>query len=526
MSEEIKNLLSTKKLSPPLPREIARKIALRLGEWVNLKIYSSSLTAVEQVLFFLGQDKKGEKYLGTLVKTSELERLEDFTELQRKGRISDFSAHWQVYGLNSHNAQELKKRISFLSPHLIGLSKSFGCGDRLGIATPAHIQAVRGKDIRPVLAQQSIREMTRTGRSPQEVMDDALWGIFQEGWREGFGADADHLKTTQDIDNCVTAGFTLYTVDPGDYVDNSAEKDTPTSLKEKFSQLPWETLEVKPSDWERKYVGKTFQLTPHLSLHFHQEDFLKAAVKYGWMIVHTVTNYRYLSKKMGNNPFEFEVSIDEVFSPTSPLEHFFIAEELVRLGVNWISLAPRFIGRFEKGVDYIGDLSQFESFLKQHLSVAEYFGFYKLSFHSASDKFSLYPLISRLAGSSFHLKTAGTSYLEALRTVALVAPQLFREIFLFALDRYEEDKATYHVSADLSKIPPVYTLKDRELAKLLDLFDVRQLLHVTFGSVLRTQNEKGESLFREKLKKVLKENEEKHNQILSSHLEKHLIPFS
>jgi hypothetical protein len=87
----------------------------------------------------------------------------------------------------------------------------------LGLATPGHIRAVRavGGDIAPILAQQSMRENARTGRSPQQVMDDALWGVFQEGWREPWGADADHLKTTEDVDVCVAAGYTFFTIDPG-----------------------------------------------------------------------------------------------------------------------------------------------------------------------------------------------------------------------------------------------------------------------------------------------------------------------
>ena len=76
-----------------------------------------------------------------------------------------------------------------------------------------------------IFAQQSIREMTRTGRSPDDVMDDATWGVFQEGWRAGVGADADHLKTTADIDLCVAAGYTFFTIDPGAHVDPAADTE-------------------------------------------------------------------------------------------------------------------------------------------------------------------------------------------------------------------------------------------------------------------------------------------------------------
>jgi hypothetical protein len=99
-------------------------------------------------------------------------------------------------------------------------------GDRLGLATPGHVRAVRatGSSIAPIFAQQSIREMARTGRTPQQVMDDATWGAFLEGWTGGVGADADHLKTPADIDACLAAGFTFYTIDPGAHVDNRADR--------------------------------------------------------------------------------------------------------------------------------------------------------------------------------------------------------------------------------------------------------------------------------------------------------------
>ena len=93
--------------------------------------------------------------------------------------------------------------------------------------------------------------------------------------------------------------------------------------------------------------------------------------------------------------------------------------ELLRLGVKFVSLAPRFVGRFEKGVDYIGDLALFEAELAQHAAVQKHFGNYKISIHSGSDKFSIYPLFAKYTEGKVHLKTAGTSYLEALRVMAI-----------------------------------------------------------------------------------------------------------
>jgi tagaturonate epimerase len=110
-----------------------------------------------------------------------------------------------------------------LSP--LSLTPSFGFGDRLGLATPGHIAAVRGTKFTPIFAQQSVRENARTGRTPQHVMDDAKRAVEAENWDSPWGADADHLKTLEDITPFVEAGYTFFTVDPGEYVENAADKD-------------------------------------------------------------------------------------------------------------------------------------------------------------------------------------------------------------------------------------------------------------------------------------------------------------
>jgi hypothetical protein len=227
--------------------------------------------------------------------------------------------------------------------------------------------------------------------------------------------------------------------------------------------------------------------------------------------------YRYLVQRVGDRAFELEVSVDETETPTSPLEHLFIASELQRLGVRWVSLAPRFVGRFEKGVDYIGDLDTFSAEFAQHVAVMRALGPYKLSLHSGSDKFSIYPIVSRLAGGLVHLKTAGTSYLEALRAVAQVDPALFREILAFARERYDTDRATYHVSAQLVKVPAPDALDDADLPGLLEQFDARQVLHVTFGSVL--------DRFGERLLATVEEHERVYHDMLETHFRRHLAPF-
>lgn len=427
-----------------------------------------------------------------------------------------------VCSLTAANARELRARLPWLQPVPLGLQPSAGCGDRLGSATPGHIRAIRAVGgIAPILAQQSMRENARTGRTPQQVMDDAMWGVFEEGWRDPWGADADHLKTTADIDLCVAAGYTFYTIDPGDHVDNAAHTDELAVLREKFNVLPWQRLHDYPDAMRARYLsswGKPGGAGEVLALAFDEMSLLRAACKYGKALGHTAAMYEHVVVAKGGEPFELEVSVDETETPTSPLEHAFVASELSRLGVVWVSLAPRYVGRFEKGVDYIGDLATFDAEFAQHAEIARVLGPYKLSIHSGSDKFSIYPSMAKHTRRIAHLKTAGTSYLEALRAVAKSDPTLFREILTLARARYGEDRASYHVSADVERVPDQSELTDDGLPGVLDLFDGREVLHVTFGSVL--------AMYGDQLRAVLDANEEVYRDVLKAHFVRHLMPFS
>ncbi|MBM4019471.1 MAG: hypothetical protein FJ288_14310 [Planctomycetes bacterium] len=423
-------------------------------------------------------------------------------------------------------AAALRKTFPWTAPQAVAGRPSIGLGDRLGLATPGHVRAVRGTLYVPMLAQQSIREMSRTQRSPQDVLDDATWGVFQTGFRTGYGADADHLKNTEDIDRCAAAGFTYFTVDPGDHVDNTAAANldilAPDALADKFDALPWQALETTAADTRREYAARRVDLGGAEPLAFTEVVLHRAGAKYGRAVAHVAAMYRHLVRRLGEGKFELEISVDETDAPTTAAEHFYVARELHRMGVRWVSLAPRFVGRFEKGVDYVGDLAELERTFQAHLAVAERFGDYKLSLHSGSDKFSVYEMAARHGGRRVHVKTAGTSYLEALRVVAANESALFREILDFARCRYETDKATYHVSANLHRVPVACVLADWQLAGVLDAFDGRQVLHVTFGSVLTAGEGKR---FRARLLDALRQHEEAYAEALAKHIGRHVAPF-
>jgi tagaturonate epimerase len=428
--------------------------------------------------------------------------------------------------LSARNAAALRSRLAWLRPALVGMRTSAGFGDRLGRATPGHIRAIRatGGSIAPVFAQQSMREMGRTGRSATRVVDEAMWGVFAEGWTAGYGTDADHLKTPEDVDTCLAAGFKGFTVDPGEHVWSAADGASPADVRKAVAQLPWDVLEDSESGLLARYAGRRVDAGRH-AISFEREQVLRAAAKYGRAVAHVVRMYRHLIEKAGAGCFELEVSVDETDSPTSHAEHYYVASELRRLGVSWIGLAPRYVGRFEKGVDYIGDLAAFERDLEVHAEISRVLGPYKLSLHSGSDKFGIYPMVAAHCRGYVHLKTAGTSYLEALRALAMQDAALFREVYAFARDHYDTDKASYHVSATLERAPLPESLAAADVAALLDQFDAREILHVTFGSVLTDKLPGGSPRFYDRFMAVIDANPDVYADCLERHFRRHLEPF-
>jgi tagaturonate epimerase len=418
--------------------------------------------------------------------------------------------------LTRENAKALRQRLSWLRAVSFGVKTSFGFGDRLGVATPGHVQSVRGTVAAPIFAQQSVRENTRTGRNPQQVMDFATWGVFQAGWREAWGGDADHMKVVADIDPFIDAGYTFFTIDPGEHVDDAAETADATTLRAKVDQLAWNELESTPADL-LKQLSQTVKLDD-FTLEFDEHVIFKAAAKYGGAIAHTVRMARHLRSRMGSTPFDLEMSVDETNTTTTLQEHFYIASELKRLGVSVESLAPRFVGSFEKGVDYIGDINELDKNIAGHAAIIKHFGgTYKLSVHTGSDKFGVYPLAMQHTGGLVHVKTAGTSYLEALRVMSAVKQALFREVLEFTRGRFERDRVSYHISATLDKVPHGAQLSDSQLPDLLNQFDARQLLHVTFGSVL--------DVYGTQLHAMLKEYEKEYDAAIKAHFDRHLAAF-
>jgi hypothetical protein len=488
----------------------AEALAAALDAVGDVRACCGSFAAAGGELRVAARGMRAERYVLTLSK-------------ERKEGAIPFGTYWMgVNGWTPAVAAELRAKFPFLRPVPLGPGPSVGLGDRLGIATAGHARAVKGTGVTPAFAQQSIREMTRTKRTPQQVIDGAMWGVLVSGRREAWGADADHLKTTEDVDRCAEAGFVMYTIDPGDHVDDAATDEPPDTLGRKLAEkpdgLPWADLETTLRECRAR----------HVKADVSEEMFARAAAKYGRAIAHAVKMARHIERTLSPRPFEIEVSVDETASPTTPFEHRFVATELTRLGVKIDSLAVRFVGGFEKGVDYRGDLDAFRAEAEEHAQVARELGGYKLSIHSGSDKFCVYPIIAEATRGSAHLKTAGTSYLEALRALAEVDVDLFREIAAVARARYDDDRATYHVSGAAGDVPEPESITAEVARGLLDRDGARQVFHVTYGSALQAACSRGGTVG-EQIKDTLaasSKNEEVHMGMLERHLRRHVEPFA
>jgi tagaturonate epimerase len=413
------------------------------------------------------------------------------------------------------NAQALRSALPWLTPSRFGLHTSVGFGDRLGLATPGHVRALKavGGPINPVFAQQSIREMGRCHRTPRNVLDDATWGAFQAGWTTPVGGDADHLEQLEDIDDTVAAGFVFYTLDPKAEVDPEAEHADAAVIQQKVEALDWPSLDSDLATFRKSYVGHRIDLE-HEAIELDEESVVRAMAKYGPSLAHAMAMYRRLMEK--GIDCEVEFAVDETDYPTKPAEHVVVVSELQRLGMDFVSFAPRFVGRFEKGVEYIGDLDQLQRDFEIHAEIARALGPYKLSLHSGSDKYSTYPLIAEATNGVVHLKTAGTSWAEALRVIAHNDPDLMREVLALALDSFEANRKSYHLSCDPAKIPTDPT--DDQVAQLMDRVDSRQVLHVGYGAILEE--------FGPRMYQVWNDNEEEHYRIIADHFVKHLTPFA
>ena len=262
------------------------------------------------------------------------------------------------------------------------------------------------------------------------------------------------------------------------------------------------------------------EIGDEISVRFSKDELMKAILVYRKALDFINLVYKEVITKVPRR-IDFEVSIDETSVPTSPEAHYYIAQELKKKKIHVDSMAPRFCGEFQKGIDYIGNLEEFEREFIIHSKIATHFG-YRLSIHSGSDKLSVYPIISKYTDLNVHIKTAGTNWLEAVRLIATKNPSLYRKMHKFVCERLYEAKKYYHISAKPENIPNIDTMSDDELPKLMDKDDSRQVLHITYGLLLQEKDQCGDYAFRDEIYKTLREYENVYYEYLQKHIGKHL----
>jgi hypothetical protein len=383
-------------------------------------------------------------------------------------------------------------------------------GDRLGLASAGHIRSARKFSVSPVLAQQSIRELDMTHRTFGDVVADAAFLVLQEGFEEGWGADGDHLKNLPSIDRALAQEMPMITLDLTEVMRPEVADFTADQVDADFAQLS----EAEQKRIDEDYSDKTYSVG-RFSLTFTQLEARRCAVMYGPALDFAKEVDQYLRKHRGDQ-YDLEISIDETTTPTLPEHHYFFARELSHREVTVNSLAPRFIGEFQKAIDYIGDLGDFENQFEIHSEIARAYGHYKISVHSGSDKLSVYPVVGRLTDMRLHLKTSGTSWLEALRVLAIHRPKLYREIHSRAVDYAPEALKLYHITADFSSVADLDAVSDAELPDYLDDPNARQLLHIAYGGIIPHHE------LRPKLYQALYELEEEYDQTLIAHFDRHI----
>ncbi|MCG8573078.1 MAG: tagaturonate epimerase family protein [Spirochaetes bacterium] len=464
----------------------------------NYRIYSHSLYKNKKILYFIGK-KNQDKHLYLACNES---FSSTFTETIHF--IND--AYIQKVPYNYDNYQKLVEIFPFIKPiSLYDKKTTVGCGDRLALATVGHLLALKSYEVYPILAQQSMRELSFLNRTYQDVVMKTAFQVFQAGYENGYGADGDHLKTLEDIDTAINSDMPMITLDLSEIINSSAADWSDEKVTLEFQ---------KYSLSEQSRLLDTYTQKEQFII-LEKREIKRCTVMYAKAIEFAAEVNVFLQKKRGDK-YDLEISIDETTTPTLPEHHYYIISELLYRKVKVNSLAPKFIGEFQKGVDYQGDIEQFKKQFIVHCEISRHMGDYKVSIHSGSDKFSIYPVIGKYTDHKLHLKTCGTSWLEAVRCISMVKPELYRKIHKKAFDYYPEAKKHYHIDIDFTKIDNVDEASDELLPQYLNQADPRKLIHITFGGLL-TDPEIKDDFYQ-----TLIDYEDEYNELLKAHFSRHL----
>jgi hypothetical protein len=312
-------------------------------------------------------------------------------------------------------------------------------------------------------------------------MDDTSFLVYQTGYRDGFGADGNQLKSLSDVNIALAAGIPMITLDLEESLPPGVMDWTDASIRTEFGKLPKEFQEHVKED----YFGQTFQVE-RSSLAFDAKTARRCAVLYHRAIGFVERIWEHIGKQVKGD-FDLEISLFDKPWVTPPEHHLFLVRELVRRGVRFSSFAPRFVDEFIRGCDFPGNTGEFARQFGIHCEIARTYGDYKISIHTGSDKFRIHPLIGRLSLQHFHLKTAGTSWLEAMALIAEKDPTFYRVLHKNILDHVSETSKYYSFIVAPDSIPDLDTVYDDDLPELVRRNpSLRQLLHVSYGTVLNS----------------------------------------
>lgn len=406
-------------------------------------------------------------------------------------------------------------------PQVLGPQRSVGFGDRLGLATAGHVAAVsRQAGFMPIFAQASPRETSRTGRSLQEVMTAAARGLAAARCRLPWGADADHLKTAADVESAAAAGFTYFTLDPSEFINDDAHLLSREGLAQALAGMIADA--DIPSEWARSYVDGPI-VVAGVEYAFDEAILQRAVVKFGRALAHVERLAATVARACADRAFELELAINETRTATTPLEHLYLGLELEARRVRLVSFAPRLPGAMEVGIDYRGELEALGADLRAHAAIAAFCGPYKLSIHGASDKWSLLPTVGQSCGDLLHVKLGDGGYLEALRVVGRANPVLFEQLTRFCHRRFEIDRAAYPISTTVAEVTELLQAApgDQE-RRYLDERAGRQLLIVTAGSALAAGRDDAGAPFKDGIVATLEANADLHQELVAAYCAKHL----
>jgi len=369
---------------------------------------------------------------------------------------------------------------------------SFGIGDRFCHQGKPQLAALikakeQGLDITPVW-NKSHREHTIIGTSPADTRKEADDAVTAYDWDGPYFVDADHIGLNN-VDGFIESSD-FFTLDVADFISKRADETDVHSFVQKY----------------KKYIGPLAIDGIDETFNISEEQIKTIADKFLLAVKQAGNIYRHIEAAKGKVDFITEVSMDETDQPQTLMEMFFILAAIADEGIPAQTIAPKFTGRFNKGVDYVGNVRGFAKEFEEDLAVVAFavkeFGLpenLKLSIHSGSDKFSIYGPIAKALkkfDAGLHIKTAGTTWLEELIGLAMAAPDglsIAKEVYAGALSRMDELCGPYEtvIDIDRAKLPTVQevdkwdgerfasVLRHEQSCEQYNL-NFRQLLHVAY----------------------------------------------